>query len=75
MDRIEPQVPSAPRPDGQDSTSDLIIAARLTLLKFAHSALAPVTCTWTDVVDSLRSGPIRSSAARIISFASTAAPA
>ncbi len=32
---------------GQDSTSELIIAAWLTLLKFAHSALSPVRSTET----------------------------
>jgi ribose transport system substrate-binding protein len=28
MDRIEPQVPSAPRPDGQDSTSERLLSRR-----------------------------------------------
>ena len=37
---------------GQDSTSDLIMAAWLTLLKFAHSALEPVRLTETVPVDS-----------------------
>ena len=28
MDRIEPQVPSAPRPDGEDSTSERLLSRR-----------------------------------------------
>ena len=60
---------------GQDSTSDLIIAAWLTLLKFAHSALEPVSSTETLPVESPRSGPTRWSAARTISFGSAFAPA
>src|SRR6266496_706335 len=60
---------------GQDSTSDLIIAAWLTLLKFAHSALEPVTSTEMPLPDSLVRGLLRSSAARTISLESAVAPA
>src|SRR5665213_871170 len=60
---------------GHDSTSDLIIAAWFTLLKFAHSALDPVRLT--EIVGDERpvNGPARASAARTIALASALAPA
>ena len=59
---------------GQDSTSDLIIAEWLTLLKSDHSALSPVRFTDTVDVASFDTGPVRSSAARTIALASAPAP-
>src|SRR5487761_1989908 len=43
---------------GQDSISDLIIAAWLTLLKFAQSALEPVRFTETAPLDSFVIGVV-----------------
>ncbi len=60
---------------GHDSTSDLIIAAWLTLLKSDHSALSPVRFTDTVDVASFASGAVSASAARTIALASPAAPA
>ena len=60
---------------GQDSISDFIIAAWLTLLKFAHSALDPVRFTETSPLDSRVSGMVRESAARTMSLAFALAPA
>ena len=60
---------------GQDSTSERIIAAWLTLLKSDHRALSPVRSTVMLSVASREIGPVRWSAARTISFASALAPA
>src|SRR6266702_8293076 len=60
---------------GQDSTSDLIIAEWLTVLKFDHRALEPVRSTDTEAVDSFVIGRVRSSAARTIVLESAFAPA
>ena len=61
---------------GQDSTSDLIIAAWLTLLKFDHSALSPVRLTETLVGGQPRDRPGQVRRRRgPSSFASALAPA
>lgn|SRR6266566_3223347 len=63
MDRIEPQVPSAPRPDGQDSTSERLLSRRhfVRRVGLAGATLAvagPVlaACGTTSTSTSARSG-------------------
>ena len=63
-----------PRVTGQDSSSDLIIASWLAVLKSLHIMEEPVALTWIVVVDRAVSGPFRSSAALTISLVSAPAP-
>ena len=64
-----------PSVTGQENISDRIIASRLALLKSDHIPDAPVSATCTCSVPSAVTGPLRSSAARTIVFASAPAPA
>jgi hypothetical protein len=60
---------------GQEISSDFIIADLLAWLKSDHMPAAPVRLTRTPLDPSLARGPFSSSAARIMSFSSRAAPA
>ena len=64
-----------PSVTGQENSSERIIAARLASLKSDHMPDAPVSATCTCSVPSAVTGPLRSSAARTIVFASALAPA
>ena len=59
---------------GQLSSSERIIASRLAVLKSDHIPEAPVRLTVTWSLETLPSGPFRSSAARTISIGSAADP-
>ena len=60
---------------GQEISSDFIIADLFAWLKSDHMPAAPVRSTRTPSEPSFASGPLSSSAARTMSFASRAAPA
>ena len=60
---------------GQEMSSDFIIAERLASLKSDHIPDAPVSETCTPSPAAARSGALRSSAARTISFELAPAPA
>jgi hypothetical protein len=60
---------------GHESISERSIAERLALLKFAQSALSPVSVTLTPVVESICNGAASASAALTISLVPTAEPA
>ena len=60
---------------GQEMSSDFIIADLFASSKSDHIPAAPARLTFTPSPPSFSSGPLRSSAARTISFELRAAPA